>query len=208
MDDLPVEIKVKVDDAGEFLTLLLSAQAAAGKSHGTDSDVWRVLGSMAEMVDQELHISANAESMFKDIIAFHKKFGLEYTGKPRALEGELYSFRAGFADEELNEYKDIQPMLTYALVEKDDAEIARLLELQFDALIDLVYVALGTAYLHGFPFIEGWRRVHEKNMIKVRAERAGDSKRGSTFDVVKPEGWTPPSHADLVSDHAHQPLVK
>ena len=64
-----------------------------------------------------------------------------------------------------------------------------------DALVDLVYVALGTAYLHGFgpqKFNEAWRRVHEKNMEKIRAPSADHSKRGSAFDVIKPAGWTPP----------------
>jgi hypothetical protein len=29
-------------------------------------------------------------------------------------------------------------------------------------------------------------------MAKVRAERAEQSERGGTWDVVKPDGWTPP----------------
>ncbi len=69
---------------------------------------------------------------------------------------------------------------------------------KFDALIDLVYVALGTAYLHGFPFDLGWRRVHEANMKKVRATNAAQSARNSTHDVVKPPGWTAPTLDDLV----------
>jgi hypothetical protein len=34
-------------------------------------------------------------------------------------------------------------------------------------------------------------------MKKVRAQAAEDSKRMSKFDVVKPEGWTPPNLADI-----------
>jgi predicted HAD superfamily Cof-like phosphohydrolase len=68
----------------------------------------------------------------------------------------------------------------------------------FDALIDLVYVALGTAYLHGFDFDEGWARVHAANMKKVRAETDEQSKRGTSYDVVKPDGWEPPDLSDLV----------
>jgi len=71
------------------------------------------------------------------------------------------------------------------------------LEGQLDALVDLVYVALGTAYLQGFDFNEAFRRVHEANMKKVRARQKSDSKRASSYDVVKPVGWTPPDLSDL-----------
>jgi predicted HAD superfamily Cof-like phosphohydrolase len=140
----------------------------------------------------------------RDIEDFHKKFGLEYTGKPRALPQELRRFRTQFLWEEWKEYRDASMSLEVLLVaDPRSSEIAAMLEDQLDALVDLVYIALGNAYMHGFNFKEAWRRVHEKNMQKVRAERAEQSKRGTTFDVVKPAGWTPPSHRDLVEDHAH-----
>lgn len=38
-----------------------------------------------------------------------------------------------------------------------------------------------------------WGHVHQKNMEKVRADESGsNSVRKSSWDVVKPEGWTPP----------------
>ena len=117
----------------------------------------------------------------KDIEAFHIKYQLQYKDRPRFLPEELSGFRSRFIEEELDEYI-----------------LATTLEDKFDALIDLVYVALGTAYLHGFDFEEGWRRVHNANMKKVRAERQDESKRGTAFDVVKPEGWQPPDLSDLV----------
>lgn len=119
--------------------------------------------------------------MLKDIEAFHLKYGLAYNGQPRMLDEKTSSFRAGFIEEELDEYI-----------------LADTMEDKFDALIDLVYVALGTAYLHGFNFEEGWNRVHSANMKKVRATQADQSKRGSSQDVVKPEGWEPPDLRDLV----------
>jgi predicted HAD superfamily Cof-like phosphohydrolase len=72
------------------------------------------------------------------------------------------------------------------------------LEEYFDGLIDLVYVALGAAYLSGLPFDEGFKRVHEANMKKVRALRQEDSKRGSTYDIVKPAGFVAPTLTDLI----------
>jgi predicted HAD superfamily Cof-like phosphohydrolase len=122
--------------------------------------------------------------MTMDITEFHEKFGLAYAGPPRELDPELHKFRSKFMQEELDEYNEAHA--------KGD------LHGQFDALIDLAYVLLGTAHLQGLPFAEGWNRVHTANMAKVRAERSEDSKRGSTFDVVKPEGWTAPDLSDLL----------
>jgi predicted HAD superfamily Cof-like phosphohydrolase len=128
-----------------------------------------------------------------DIKEFHERFGLNYEGPPRELDKELLEFRVKFMDEELDEY--------------DQAATDGNLEKQLDALVDLVYVALGTAYMQGFNFAEAWRRVHAANMLKVRAKQPEDSERGSTFDVVKPEGWMPPNLKDLVTPPA-PPVVQ
>lgn len=141
----------------------------------------------------------------RDVEEFHSKYGLLYDGKPRALPQELAGFRQGFLGEELREYLEHASAAAAELAasesERDHANYAFHLEQMLDALVDLTYVALGTSQLHGFNFREAWRRVHAKNMMKVRAERADQSKRGSTFDVVKPAGWTPASLIDLVEDH-------
>lgn len=146
---------------------------------------------------------ARLQSLFQDIEDFHHKFGLEYKGKARNLPADLEKFRTMFLGEELAEYITVNPIdhrfITDAVDSCLEDTVRPPLEKQFDALIDLVYVALGTAYLQGFDFDEGWRRVHECNMKKVRALKASDSARGSTQDVVKPKGWTPPVLTDLVS---------
>ena len=124
-------------------------------------------------------------NLFAAIEEFHTKFELPKAETPTFLPKEVSSFRVGFMNEELDEYVD-------ALALHD-------MEMALDALVDLVYVVLGTAYLHGFDFNEAFRRVHEANMKKVRVKNAGESKRGSTYDVRKPEGWTPADLSDLVS---------
>jgi predicted HAD superfamily Cof-like phosphohydrolase len=144
-----------------------------------------------------------------DIREFHERFDLAYAGPPRPLPGNLprfadtglalhaerlrdltrrepenlLAFRLGFLFEELREYE--------IAVRQGN------LENQLDALVDLVYVALGTAYLQGFDLAEAWRRVQAANLQKVRGDAAA-SKRGSAHDVVKPEGWVPPDLSDLV----------
>ena len=119
-------------------------------------------------------------SFLKDIEDFHKKFELIYDGRPRILPERLADFRIRFMNEELAEY----------MMANEDINRAQAL----DALVDLVYVALGTAYLHGFPFEEAWKRVHSANMTKIRQP----SKRSSEYDVVKPDNFVPPNHDDLV----------
>jgi predicted HAD superfamily Cof-like phosphohydrolase len=141
-------------------------------------------------------------TMFDDIIDFHHKFELLYIGPPRVLPEELAKFRTGFLAEELAEYcsddKDTHKYIT-SFIKANMTPQNVSLDKQLDALVDLVYVALGTAYLQGFNFNEAWRRVHAANMKKVRALRAVDSERGSTYDVIKPEFWVPPDLSDLVS---------
>jgi predicted HAD superfamily Cof-like phosphohydrolase len=143
-----------------------------------------------------------------DIAEFHQRFGLEYLGKPRLLPDDVQLFRFKFLHEELEEYRTavdqgrnrLTPDIPQLQLSHD---VTGDLEHSLDALVDLVYVAIGTAYLHGFDFREAWRRVHKANMVKVRARDASESKRGSTIDVIKPPGWRAPSHFDLVCDHAH-----
>lgn len=154
------------------------------------------------------HTSHPAEEMFHDIADFHRKFALEYRGPPRGMPFELEAFRTMFMAEELAEYvtddKDMQRDIIMAVqralnhANNSASSYRPSLEKQFDALIDLCYVAMGTAYLHGFAFDEGWRRVHDCNMKKVRATDASHSARGSVHDVVKPPGWTAPDLSDLV----------
>lgn len=124
-----------------------------------------------------------------DIREFHEKFNRTYSGPPRELPSEELAFRLKALKEELTEYTE-----------------AKSLEDRFDALIDLTYFALGAAYLHGFPFADGWRRVHAANMQKILSNPDFPSKRGNEFngiDIVKPPGWQAPRLADLVK----QPVV-
>lgn len=123
--------------------------------------------------------------VFEDITEFHKKFDLMPT-KKGLLEDQLFAFRMKFLSEELDE--------------QEEAHDEGLLPQALDANIDLIYVALGNIVMMGFnvrEMREAWRRVHEANMKKVRARDAEDSRRKSTWDVVKPKGWEPPDLTDL-----------
>lgn len=155
-------------------------------------------------------------SKFTDIRDFHTKFELHYENGPRELESDLSLFRIGFMIEELAEYAQASGYtnISHSLNTLHEHikvgsrwvvgrnEGGRNPEVQFDSLIDLSYVAIGTSYLHGYDFDEGWRRVHAANMSKIRVENEDDSKRKSKFDVVKPRGWRPPDLSDLVKERS------
>lgn len=205
--------RFRLEHAEEVCTMFTLAANCSGKVtrlKEADHHIAMVLMAQADMIEKGLHVSGvRAPDMMLDIERFHQRFGLEYLGKPRILEPELFSFRDKFITEEHTEWSDEQTGLVEALTGDDGSpdhrRIALGLHQQLDALVDLVYVALGAAYLQfgAEVFHEAWRRVQAANMAKVRAQSADESKRGSTFDVVKPEGWMPPDHHDLVREHAH-----
>lgn len=147
-----------------------------------------------------------------DIAEFHTEFDLDSLHPMGALDKETMGFRRKFLQEELDEWWEHQcaayDEMTRPLLDRDEANYTYHLEEALDGLIDLAYVLFGTVYLHGFQgvFAEGWRRVHNANMQKVRAELVTDSKRGSSLDVVKPAGWERPTHTDLVEcNDIHEP---
>ena len=124
--------------------------------------------------------------MLEDIKEFHEKFNLVGVIKPGLLPADIVQFRIKFLQEELDEY----------ITATAHGDIAG----QLDALVDLVYVALGTAYLAGLPFQVAWDEVHACNMRKVKAGTNGEgSKRGSPHDVIKPEGWQGPDYSKILS---------
>lgn len=127
---------------------------------------------------------------FQDVRDFHDKFQVPMASKPTLLDDDTYNFRLGFMQEELREY----------VSSHHDNDLAT----AFDSLIDLVYVAYGTAQMMGCTpamWDEMWAAVQRANMSKVRATSASESKRGTALDVVKPAGWTSP-------DQAHKEIIE
>jgi len=163
-----------------------------------------LLLDMARLLNH-IEATARVRDLFADVSAFMHKFGVEYDGVPRLLDYDTLSFRISHMMEELDEYigwaqhpdwrtsdkmstKVELAMLTCRSVEGMQ-RIMR--QEQFDALIDLVYVALQTAHKQGFDFHAGWERVHAANMAK---EAHPEGKGG----IRKPPGWVAPDLSDLV----------
>lgn len=125
---------------------------------------------------------SNAEDVFN----FHQKFRVPMAPSPCLLDADAQKFRVNFLKEELQEFEDCYAAL-------DTAGCG-------DALIDLVYIAMGTAHMMGLPWQAMWDRVQAANMTKRLAKPDGsDSKRGNPLDVVKPAGWMAPQYQDLIS---------
>lgn len=157
-------------------------------------------------------------SNHEDVGEFHRKFGLRQTNDgetgPAPQDRDLLGFRLNFLLEELMElmesvgahfWVDMEGEKTMhervKIVMGDESDIIDDAQ-AFDALIDLVYVAHGTAHLLGYPWQIGWNAVQTANMAKERAAKDGsDSKRGSAWDVVKPPGWTAPNIDKILQDH-------
>lgn len=124
----------------------------------------------------------------EDVAQFHNKFGIPVPDAPTQLSPDVAAFRIKFMQEELDEY-------IKAVKEND-------LEGQIDALVDLVYVALGTSDLQGFEWEAHWNEVQRANMSKERSVDADDprSKRKHSLDIVKPHGWEGPDHSKVFKE--------
>jgi predicted HAD superfamily Cof-like phosphohydrolase len=137
--------------------------------------------------------------MIGDVEAFHKKFNQHYEGSPRQLEPSQQAFRMKFIAEEMHELTDAEKAertMCDGSVSLTSEHFARCYRAdQLDAICDLIYVLLGYAHLRGWNVAEAWRRVQFANMSKTPAS-AGEGRHST--DIVKPLGFFPPNHEDLV----------
>ena len=90
--------------------------------------------------------------------------------------------------------KFLEFRINFLQEELDEMRSAESAEDVVDALIDLCVVAIGTLDAFRVDSHEAWDRVLEANMNKkpgVKPERPNPL---GLPDLVKPEGWQPPSH--------------
>lgn len=111
----------------------------------------------------------------------HDKFGFhEAVGQMDATKlKKMLKFRLDFLQEEL-----------------DEAKNAKSAEDIVDAMIDLCVVAIGTLDAFDVDAQEAWNRVHSANMDKERGIKPERPNPLGLPDLIKPEGWTAPSHED------------
>jgi predicted HAD superfamily Cof-like phosphohydrolase len=123
-----------------------------------------------------------------DVEHLHKKYDNPTSGwrtlrelvkqqMPSDILLQYYKFRLDMLQEELDE-------LARATTGEDAV----------DAVIDLCVFAIGTLEAFGVDVKEAWERVHKANMQKSPGVKPGRPNPFGLPDLVKPEGWTAPSH--------------
>jgi hypothetical protein len=105
--------------------------------------------------------------IYERIKAMYEKFDLLH---PVVTDRDKH-VRICMLQEELNEYHE-------ACTETDEA----------DALVDLLVFTIGTMIVHGYPLLPIFDVVMDANEAKV----FGDKGRGTSRDLVKPDGWVGP----------------
>lgn len=123
-----------------------------------------------------------SHNWFWDIERMHDKFGFfeHVHGMNNDILREYLKFRIKFIEEEVQELND-------AFNDNDAEEI-------IDALIDICVVAIGTLETFEVDGLKAWDEVHRCNMAKEAGENQSRPNQFGLPDLVKPDGWTPPSH--------------
>jgi len=124
-----------------------------------------------------------------EVAQLHEKFGFPVMDSPQLMSYKEAISRWKFMGEELQEFFE-------AACINDLAGMA-------DALIDLVYVAKGTAVQLGLPWGPLWRDVHGCNLQK----EVGPNPRRPwmEFCLIKPDGWVSPSTSIILKEYGYEP---
>lgn len=123
----------------------------------------------------------------KDINDMYSKYGFHDWMKTQVANGntellrKYLAFRITMLDEEMNEIRSA------ALVQDDPEEVV-------DGLIDLIVFAIGTLDIMDVDANAAWDAVFAANMNKDVGVKVGRPNRFGMPDLIKRDGWTPPSH--------------
>ena len=122
---------------------------------------------------------------YEDVQDFLMKFRITQNQVPSLADPSMLDKRFSHMQEELMEF----------MYSKNCDDLPGMV----DALIDLVYVAYGTAAILGLKseqWQECFEEVHRANMSKVKDKSDKSHKVG----VKKPDGWKAPDFTDILKD--------
>ncbi len=122
-----------------------------------------------------------SKDWYQDVRDFHDKFGCAVKEKPHDVSASTYHLRDSLIREEISE-------LQMAMRASDLPGIA-------DAIVDSIYVLLGTAISFGIDIRPCWDLVQAANMAKEGGATRIDGK------ILKPPGWVAP---DIAGELARQ----
>ena len=125
-----------------------------------------------------------SDNWVNDIENMHEKFGVhdwfQANRGDKALMQKYLMFRMLMIGEEYQE--------TLSAINNSDAEEV------VDGLIDMCVFAIGTLDVMGVDANEAWNKIYDANMAKEPGVKPGRPNRFGLPDLLKPGGWTPPSH--------------
>lgn len=135
-------------------------------------------------------VTMQAQGLVPWMGALVERFNREIIGwpvpvEPRVLPQDRAEFRMNHVKEEIDEFLN-------ATLEANLPEAA-------DAIIDLVYVALGALVEMGVCVAPAFAEVHRANMEKVRGTKPNRPDNQGGYDAIKPAGWRAPDHSWLVT---------
>jgi predicted HAD superfamily Cof-like phosphohydrolase len=120
------------------------------------------------------------KQLLTDVALFHAATDTPVLIKPDKPGYDRRRLRISLIDEEVN--NELIPAINHGA---DLEKIA-------DALVDSIYVIVGTALEFGIPLDRVWAEVQRANMTKIDPATGKVRKRGDG-KVLKPEGWQPPN---------------
>lgn len=115
----------------------------------------------------------------RDLRDFNQRYQILDHDYPGYLTPRLQEERWRYLTEEVTEFR-----------------VATSIDEQADALVDIVYIAKGTARMMGLPWEALWDDVQRANMAKVLK-----STERSVHDITKPPGWMPPNGWEILCKH-------
>jgi predicted HAD superfamily Cof-like phosphohydrolase len=128
---------------------------------------------------------------YENVEEFLRKMKIPQAASPRLLADDVMKKRYNHLIEEANEFAHSNAMSD--------------LDGVVDSLIDVVYVALGTASMLGLTqdqWEDCFERVHIANMQKRAVKDEGGHKLG----VEKPEGWEAPNFKGILEQEEEYPV--
>lgn len=124
--------------------------------------------------------------MVHDMYMMHNKFGVhewfEQNKHDKDLMRKFIAFRL------MMQYEELGETMSAALVQGNSEEVV-------DGLIDTIVFALGTLDIMGVDTKKAWDEVYQANMSKQAGVKPGRPNPFGLPDLLKPTGWTAPSHA-------------
>jgi len=113
------------------------------------------------------------DQTWEKVREFHEKFGHPYRDLPRFMHSERAEKRYNWMQEEIDEFLEAEDIYEQA-----------------DAMIDLIYFALGTMVELGVKPDQLFDIVHRANMEKLFSD--GTPHYNNEGKTIKPENWEDP----------------